>query len=643
MKDINTIVTENFNDNIAYLEKYHLITFKKLSALDNAIANGHYQERYELVYEDGNIDVVDKQTLLYLYSKKSSTHAVKSAESINYTLDNLFEGFERHKFTKNEINNLKDDKSFNSHLPSIASIIDYINQHSISGKSLKSIDKFIFFGVGLGLHIEEIHQKVKSQVYLIIEDDLELFRLSLFTINYQNISRSAKIFFSIFEDQKASDKTFNDFLSAKSQYNHYLKYFHLLSHNEKKLDEFSVVLTAQPHLRFLFHNLLNQYSQPLNYLFNDYKFLKQNTSFQNTELNKTPFLLLAMGPSLEKNIQWLKKNHKKFIILAVSSTLSYLEKEGITPNIIIHIDPFEWGDISFKKLQSIEFIKNSVCLFSTATPKNITSLINKENLYFFETGTSYKINSLKLSSPCVGSLSYQLLLVLNAKNIYMLGIDLAVDADTNTTHSSSHQFNKAIEDKAGITYKDSLIEVDGNFDNKVKTTPHFNASLQIIEFFATKFKSKNQNIYNLGSGAKITGASSKEPTNLNNKDISFLNFQTELKLFLDKNSSKELTKNEKSRLSKKVSHARLLQKKILKGIDYTNVISYLNLEISSESTELDKILDTYLRYMLSYVYDFFNTQEMSNKSTHQTNLNTILAQELLDIIEYYIKGHQWQI
>ena len=325
MKDINTIVTENFNDNIAYLEKYHLITFKKLSALDNAIANGHYQERYELVYEDGNIDVVDKQTLLYLYSKKSSTHAVKSAESINYTLDNLFEGFERHKFTKNEINNLKDDKSFNSHLPSIASIIDYINQHSISGKSLKSIDKFIFFGVGLGLHIEEIHQKVKSQVYLIIEDDLELFRLSLFTINYQNISRSAKIFFSIFEDQKASDKTFNDFLSAKSQYNHYLKYFHLLSHNEKKLDEFSVVLTAQPHLRFLFHNLLNQYSQPLNYLFNDYKFLKQNTSFQNTELNKTPFLLLAMGPSLEKNIQWLKKNHKKFIILAVSSTLSYLE------------------------------------------------------------------------------------------------------------------------------------------------------------------------------------------------------------------------------------------------------------------------------------------------------------------------------
>ncbi len=350
-----------------------------------------------------------------------------------------------------------------------------------------------------------------------------------------------------------------------------------------------------------------------------------------------------MGPSLEKNIQWLKKNHKKFTIITVSSTLSYLEKENITPNIIIHIDSFEWGDISFKKLQSIEFIKNTVCLFSTATPKNITSLINKENLYFFETGTSYKINSLKLSSPCVGSLSYQLLLVLNAKNIYMLGIDLAVDADTNTTHSSSHQFNKAIEDKAGITYKDSLIEVDGNFDNKVKTTPHFNASLQIIEFFATKFKSKNQNIYNLGSGAKITGASSKEPTNLNNKDISFLNFQTELKLFLDKNSSKELTKNEKSRLSKKVSHARLLQKKILKGIDYTNVISYLNLEISSESTELDKILDTYLRYMLSYVYDFFNTQEMSNKSTHQTNLNTILAQELLDIIEYYIKGHQWQI
>ncbi|RLA71671.1 MAG: hypothetical protein DRG78_24890, partial [Epsilonproteobacteria bacterium] len=64
-----------FNENIQYLEKEQKELFSKLVALDSAIEQGHYQEKYELVYENNNFDVVDKKTKNYLYNKQSTHHA----------------------------------------------------------------------------------------------------------------------------------------------------------------------------------------------------------------------------------------------------------------------------------------------------------------------------------------------------------------------------------------------------------------------------------------------------------------------------------------------------------------------------------------------------------------------------------------
>ena len=65
---------------------------------------------------------------------------------------------------------------------------------------MKNLLKFIFCGVGLGFHIAEIQNKVKSSLIFIMEDNLEIFRLSLFTTNYQSISEQARLFFSIMDD-----------------------------------------------------------------------------------------------------------------------------------------------------------------------------------------------------------------------------------------------------------------------------------------------------------------------------------------------------------------------------------------------------------------------------------------------------------
>ena len=61
-------------------------------------------------------------------------------------------------------------------------------------RSLKKIDKFIFLGTLLGRHIPKIAKKVNAKAYLILEKNLEIFRLSLFTVDYTVLARNGAIY-----------------------------------------------------------------------------------------------------------------------------------------------------------------------------------------------------------------------------------------------------------------------------------------------------------------------------------------------------------------------------------------------------------------------------------------------------------------
>lgn len=651
MKDINTIITKNFNENISYIEQTHPQLFSKLSALDSAVSQGHYQEKYELVYENNSFDVFEKGTKNYLYNKDSLVHTLLAANSVNYKIDNnLFEGFSRHDISDDSLKKYADEEPFAADMSDIAPLIHYMQENSPQNKTLKTIDKFIFFGVGLGLHITAIQKKINSKVCFIVEDDLELFRLSLFTINYKDLASTATLIFSVFENNDEFMSSSALFLDTSYHYNHYLKYFSLLSHSEDKQNQFQLAVTSQPHIRFLFNNLLNIYLKPLEYLFDDYKILNNSLTFDTPYFNNKPFLVLAMGPSLQKNIKWLKSNHKRFITIAVSSSLSFLEREEISPNIILHLDPFEWGIISFDKVKSKEFTKNSLAFFSTGTPENIMSRFNKKQLFLFENGTDYRTSSLKLSTSCVGSLAYKLLLVLKAKNIFLLGLDLAVDDETGKTHSDSHQSTKNLGreeshiDNDSISYKDTLFKVAGNFKTTVLTTPNFYSSIFTIEYFTKFLKQNGQTVFNLSSGAKFTDTISLHANDINiQNDYPEIDVREYLHDFCEENSTVGFSKLELEELQKKLSHAKNLQKTLLNYQETENIDMYiagiysmLTSEEDINKYELSRVMETYLKYIVHYIFDFFNINELQNDANHIKNINALLKKHIMKILTFYI-------
>lgn len=648
MKDINNFVTTNFNDNIDYIEKNHPQLFSKLVSLDNAIANGHYKEKYELIYENNSFDVLEKATDNLLYDGKSDLHTKATLNNIDYNLQHdTFETFNEKNISDEDAVKYDSIEPFTHRLYGIGKIINFTQKKSLQKKELKYIYKYIFFGAGLGLHIEAVHNHIKSKIYLIIEDDLELFRLSLFTVNYKKISKVSKIVFSVFEDKEEFSQRASNFLEEEYYYNHYIKFFRMLSHSDEKISLFQSAILQQPHLGFHHSNLLLQYLKGIGYL-NDYSFLNRTIKFDDKIFTEKPFLILAAGPSLQKEKKWLKEHQNDFTIVAVAATLSFLYNENIKPDIVVQVDAYEASQKHFSD-PIYEFIKDAVYIFSAKVPASITSQLNKEQLFFFESGTNYKELSLKPSSPCAGSTTYQLSLLFGVKNIYLLGLDLALDNATGKTHIDTHVNARSVNPERD-TYQHKTHEVEGNFQKTVSTLLLFKSSITAIDYSTKMLKQENQKIYNLSDGAKffntisqpikdLTMQSSSEKTALKNHILSICK----------NNSSRGLNETDLANIKNKLSHALELKKiiesnknkKYKKDSDYLQKLITFTSSITDDKLlikyELTKVLDIYFRRVLPYIFDYFNTQKKHDKEEIMT-INELLSDHLLKIVEYYYKA-----
>ena len=605
--NLHQTIQTNFKQNIEYFQTQHPQLFQKLSEYDSAVVNGYYAEKYELVYEDDMFDVVEKESAKTLYNNSLSNYTQDAANSISY---------------------LSTENSFATFSPKA-------DEKIVQG-TMKSIEKFIFFGTGLGTHINSIDEKIDAHIYLIVEDDLELFRLSLFVTNYKKLSHGKKLYFSIFEEQEEFKKTAQEFLEYKYYLNYYIKFFHMLHHKEDKITNFHLLIGTQAHNTYLYTTMLEQMLKSLPIIQSDYNYLHKEINLKDDKLNQKPYLLIASGPSLENNLSWLQKNHKAFTLVAVSSSLSFLEKHSIDVDIIISLDGFERNKVVFERIKDINFFKDAICIFSDKMNQSTLELFDKKNIFLFEVNTHYKKDVLRPVAPCVGSLSYQLLLLFGVKEIYLLGLDMAIDSKSGQTHTSTHVAGKVLDktDKIELndtlTYKQTLLNVAGNMQTTVLTTPYFASTIEAINLSTHYFKKENQQVYNLSNGAKFKDIPAKSTSELlleTKETISESLHKTFLAYSIN-----GFTDEERKMLSSKISSARKLQTKIESSLNKLEKLPSL----LDTTQDIDKILDTYLHKKLAYIFHLKNVKE-ETLHQHLQTAQDMLKEEIFTIIQTYIE------
>jgi len=505
------------------------------------------------------------------------------------------------------------------------------------------------------MHLLEIDTKIDAEEYFIIEDDLELFRLSLFTTPYYKLEK-ATLFFSIDDNEEEFISKFKIFLEDSFFRNKYLKYSHFPAHSTEKIKFIKNVLSSQPFVTFPYKTNLAKYIRTLNYVNKEYKFLNLAQSFKREVLNSKPLLIVASGPSLDNNLKWLKENHHKFIILALSATLKVLYKYDIKPDIVTHLDGFKPSIQHLEGFPQKEFLKDSIAICGAFTPPEVLQHFNNKNIYLVEEhSTFYHKDFSAYSGPCIGSTSIMWSVTMGFEDIYLLGIDLALSG-TGESHSSTHQLTKKTYDtkkddqiSSQISFRGDVFQIKGNFRKMVDTTPLFYISILSLDKTINIIKQDFQHIYNLNDGAYL-----QHTVSMNTKDIHIIKDskikEDEIKNFLQPYTKSSLDLEDVASLQKRLLFTKEIKSIILKYKNSPlatqkeqylyNLIS-LTLAIlqdeTRENANLVTLYNFYLDYSMPIIFDFFNTKKSTKVKHDIKEIDKIFLKGMIEIVSLYEK------
>lgn len=655
MHSIEQQAIHTFGENLSYLREAHPNLFKKIDILNHAIENNSYKEKYSLEYKDGYFDILDLRSNNYLYNQNSLEYAKVLTKQVNFKKSSsVIETFYKQRLTQEDVDRYDAKPPKLDPLFATAKIIYYSNSVASEDDEMKYIHKYIFCGVGLGLHIPLVQNKTHSQQLFIMEDNLELFRLSLFTTNYKELSAKAKLFFSVMDDESDFKNIFEYFYVMGFNNNHYLKYSLFSQSDLPKIEKIQRFVVSNVFLSYPYSDTLKSNLKSPEYLIEGYPFIDFSTIHKESPFSDKPLLFLAAGPSLDNNAKWLQENKDKFYIVSVLACVKTLFRLDVKPDIIIHIDD---KAISVNFLDGVDreiFLDKTIFIFSSTVSRNVIESFNKEHIFFFDKSSSYKIDFGSLTSVSVGETGYAISLLLGTKKIYLLGLDLALDPQTNRSHSQDHMSSSIIEDNKSNFFSlfKNLLEVKGNFLDVVPTTASLSLSISYFNDFSDKYLTNNQKVYNLGNGAYLKGAAALKTEEIDT--ASFLDLTQQEKFEAISKFLKEISQcgaNEKdiNSLDEQIQEALRVKMLVLnfkKTAPTSNYESYmkafylLTLEMINEKGTkryaINIIFYSYLPLVSGYIFNIFNTKNIKNSKRHLKKIHEIFSEQVIKILDLYI-------
>ena len=667
---LQTALTTTFLANLAFLSEYDNDLYHRVDELSRMIEDGSYKEKYslEFIMENGEFDIYDILNDKYLYNKdpkKMNNELIRKIQfdekNSIFTLENIYtreniskEIDENDKFNSQNIFQLND--------LTIRDINEYtsILKYSLTKKkkSLKEIKKFIFLGTLLGRHIPKISEKIDADVYLVLERNLEIFRLSLFTVDYTVLAKKSGVIFSVMDSVSEEEKKIGKFLSIHFLENYLIKVsttgININEYLDKILSCYMLIKpTSYDYNRFLY-TFVNRTTKAL---FSNYKLLLLNKIKEQFHFPKEiPVLFLSAGPSLSENIDWIKANQNNFFIVSMGASYEKLLLHDIKVDMIftldedyVTLDTTQFSDESVSKIS-----EDTIIMASVITPVDILKKFNQKNLYLYEVFSPFHKNNIEISGFSVGEVTLFILLNMNIKELYLIGLDLALNQKTGDTHfedkgeaSRNYNLESTTQDRKYFGLRDGTIKIKGNLEDEVHSTALFFTSIKFVNMFL-ETKNDDVNVYNLSThGAYFENSIPITVDKINNlKDIK-LN-KKELLTSFEKYSATSLEKESKLEIQKEIDFIKNIL--ITDMIDYKNQIS-LNYEDFFSSTvklislftdyefkqnSISHILKKYVHMILPYLSYYFNEVKIKDEDKKIKHVKQIFIKQIENIIDDYI-------
>lgn len=365
---------------------------------------------------------------------------------------------------------------------------------------------FIVIGFGLGNCIKKLLQGIGNNNLIIIENNTQMLNYAVAINDISDILKDERVKLYICKNQN----DIKDVLEKQVENIFFSKLVDVvICPGYREVQEELVNRVIESTKRVFNNTIVNKNTleymseDMLQCVFHNIPYIVKSNpinSLKGVFKGKTA-VVVSSGPSLSKNLKYLKKYNDNVVIITCSRNLDYLASEDIIPHLVCTIDP---GDFAY---DLIENSMNKDLFFVSGEHTNSKTMKSIHGKNIFSTTLFQEfINKITRRSyekfPSISSVAHLCTIMavyMGCKNVLLIGQDLAY-----TDNKRHDDFNG---DKYGdnmISDESSLFYVEGNVEEKVLTDLGFENFKEWFEEYI--FKNSEVSFINCTEGgAKIKG------------------------------------------------------------------------------------------------------------------------------------------
>lgn len=371
----------------------------------------------------------------------------------------------------------------------------------------------VFLGVFTGLHIMSYLNKTEVRGVFLIEPDLDRFALSCFFFDYEEMEKQyGRLFLHVGPNAPQFPI---DQLVTKAPVTASTWVRLLPAYPSEEFDD--IVNRVGLRWRAL-TEIFVPYERELQNLKNGMQNLRDGRLFPRTPptlSENSTVAVVASGPSLQKDMAWLKKNQSRLIVMASISCVRVLKENDIRVDYQCTLDT-ELEEPLFQQLQMdpdvplVAYYKFNPELLKRFTKVFLVYEDGKANAVRFH-------NSITHTHPTTGNFMTAFASWCKPARLLFVGLDLGFrDARRSHIEGGWHDEDEGVGHEAETAHAEH-IKVEANFpesEGEILTMAYYNNARFAIEDAIAALQGQCQ-IHNFSDGAKINGAAPLRSSELN--------------------------------------------------------------------------------------------------------------------------------
>ena len=346
----------------------------------------------------------------------------------------------------------------------------------------------ILYGMGLGYTPKAILDKRPQIRHLIIfEESYSIFEQAIRHLDHSKLLSDNRVILSIGETDNIAPVLAPAMRALKLENIHTLNHLPSMDYNpgfyQKVSQQVFDIANANNMegntLSVYGHSFMDNRFKHLSSIHNDYLLEKLQGVFAGK-----PAIIVAGGPSLDKNIHLLSQAKNKAVIIAVDTVLPALLANNISPDFVCSID---YKSFIYEKLASVAPQAKNISLICLSwVDTSVTKIFPSERIFWSFTAkpVEHWINSqlggtiLNSGAGSVAQLNFLAATLMGCSPIIFVGQDLAY------TTSNSHMKHAVLthsDDMDKILKSKELLWVKGVTEDKVPTIRSYVAFKKTFE------------------------------------------------------------------------------------------------------------------------------------------------------------------